>query len=296
MLTRRVKVPVATIWTSKEAPEKSDVLSLQGDNQQWIAQMSDEQSIELSDKGKIGTQVLFNDEVIIKEEVGDWAQVYVVNQKDDKTPLGYLGWIKKDLLTDTEVKYPLVTSTVRIADEKATLYDADKQPVMELSLGTVLVEINKDAEWIEVYSPLGKGYIKADAIVINHEGINAGQTMVNNAKQFLGMRYLWGGISADGYDCSGLMYSMHRLLGFEIPRDADDQRMGGQEIAPEELLPGDLVFFANDHGTGYVHHVGMYIGNGQMIESRTPGKQVDIADLTEPKFAAEFAGFRRYWR
>nr|WP_252892842.1 C40 family peptidase [Lentilactobacillus otakiensis] len=115
-------------------------------------------------------------------------------------------------------------------------------------------------------------------------------------RQFLGERYLWGGTSSYGFDCSGFAYTLHRVLGFDIPRDADDQQENGLPLAPEEILPGDLVFFAYDHGTGYVHHVGMYIGNGKMIESRTPGAKVDIAELTEPKFASEFAGFRRYWR
>mgnify|MGYP001011958662 FL=1 len=91
------------------------------------------------------------------------------------------------------------------------------------------------------------------------------------------------------------MYTLHRVLGITIPRDADDQRNSGQPVEPENLQPGDLLFFAYEHGKGYVHHVGMYIGDGQMIQSRTPGKQVDIAKLTEMRYAPEFVAARRYW-
>ncbi|MDN6436403.1 C40 family peptidase, partial [Lentilactobacillus parabuchneri] len=198
--------------------------------------------------------------------------------------------------SESAITYPPVTSIVRIAVRAANLYDENKQPVLEMSLGTVLPQTGTEGDMIEVVTPLGKGYIDQSAAILPFAGTNAGETMVEMARQFLGERYLWGGTSSYGFDCSGFAYTLHRVLGFDIPRDADDQQENGLPLAPEEILPGDLVFFAYDHGTGYVHHVGMYIGNGQMIESRTPGAKVDIAELTEMKFASEFAGFRRYWR
>lgn len=296
METRRVKVPVATIWKSKTAPRQVDQPALAGDVKSWVDQMSDEASVQLSDDDLLETQALFNDELIIDHFDGDWAKVFVVNQKDDSDSRGYPGWVPAKLLTDRQITYPPVTSTVRVAVKTAQLYDANKEPLMVVSLGTILPETGIDGDFLEVATPFGKGYLKKEAAIVPFAEQNAGETMVAMARQFLGMRYLWGGISAYGFDCSGLAYTLHRVLGFEIPRDADDQREGGMPIAPEAILPGDLVFFAYDHGKGYVHHVGMYIGNGKMIESRTPGKTVDIASLTEPKFAAEFAGFRRYWR
>lgn len=296
METRRIKVPVATIWKSKTSPRPVDKPALNGDVKAWVKQLSDEESIALSDDDLLETQALFNDEVLIDHFEDDWAKVFVVDQKDDSDSRGYPGWVPTKLLSDQQVTYPPVTTTVRVAVKTAKLYDASKQPLMELSLGTVLPETGIDGDFLEVVTPLGKGYIEKQSAVLPFTGQTAGETMVEMARQFLGMRYLWGGISAYGFDCSGLAYTMHRVLGFDIPRDADDQREGGMPIAPEAILPGDLVFFAYDHGRGYVHHVGMYIGQGKMIESRTPGKTVDIANLTEPKFAAEFAGFRRYWR
>lgn len=296
METRRVKVPVATIWKSKNSPRPVDQSAVDGDVKKWVAQMTDQQSVDLSENDLLETQALFNDELIIDYFDGDWAKVYVASQKDDSDSRGYPGWVPTKLLSDQQVAYPPITATVRIAVKNAILYDTTKNPILELSLGTVLPQIGSDDKFIEVVTPLGKGYIDEAAAVLPFAGANAGETMVEMGRQFLGMRYLWAGISSYGFDCSGFAYTLHRVLGFDIPRDADDQRDGGLPLSPEEILPGDLVFFAYDHGTGYVHHVGMYIGDGKMIESRTPGAKIDIASLTEPKFASEFAGFRRYWR
>ncbi|MFT8401104.1 MAG: C40 family peptidase [Lentilactobacillus diolivorans] len=296
METRRVKVPVATIWKSKDSPRSVDQSAVDGDVKKWVAQMTDQQSVDLSENDLLETQALFNDELIIDHFDGDWAKVYVASQKDDSDSRGYPGWVPTKLLSDQQVAYPPITATVRIAVKNAILYDTTKNPILELSLGTVLPQIGSDDKFIEVVTPLGKGYIDETAAVLPFAGANAGETMVEMGRQFLGMRYLWAGISSYGFDCSGFAYTLHRVLGFDIPRDADDQRDGGLPLSPEEILPGDLVFFAYDHGTGYVHHVGMYIGDGKMIESRTPGAKIDIASLTEPKFASEFAGFRRYWR
>lgn len=296
METRRVKVPVATIWKSKESPRKVDQPALDGDVKKWVEQMTDEESVALSDDDLLETQALFNDEVIIDHFDGEWAKVYVPSQRDDSDSRGYPGWVPIKLLSDSQISYPPVTSSVRIAIRTANLYNTNHQPVLKISLGTVLPQTGVNGDLIEVMTPLGKAYIDKSAATLPFVGDNAGETMVEMGRQFLGERYLWGGTSSYGFDCSGFAYTLHQVLGFDIPRDADDQQENGLPLAPEEILPGDLVFFAYDHGTGYVHHVGMYIGNGKMIESRTPGAKVDIADLTEPKFASEFAGFRRYWR
>ncbi|WP_268912905.1 C40 family peptidase [Lentilactobacillus sp. SPB1-3] len=293
MKTMRINVPVATIWTSKDSIRPVDKLAVAGNTKQWTDQMTDQETIDLGDNDRVVTQALFNDEVIIDRKENDWLKVVIPSQTDDSDKRGYPGWVPSALVS--EVESSPVTSQVRIATKFADLYDENKQKVMELSQGTVFEETSRDDEWIGVNTPKGAGFIKASATMIPVDADNSGQIMVELAQQFMGLRYIWSGISSYGFDCSGLVYSLHRVLGILIPRDADDQHANGNPISPENALPGDLVFFAYDHGKGYVHHVGMYIGNGKMIESRTLGKTVDIAELTEPKFAEEFAGFRRYW-
>lgn len=296
METRRVIVPVATMWTGTDEPRSIDELALAGETKKWVAQMSDEQTIDLCDAKRLETQATFNDEVILAHVEGSWAQVYLTSQQDDSDPRGYKGWLPLKLLSATTVDYPATTSRLRIAVPFTTLYDAEKQPIFEITMGTELSEIAVDGDWIKVATPLGDGYIEKTSIVVTAKGDNNGAKMVDMAQQFMGLRYLWAGISPYGFDCSGFMYTLHRVLGFDIPRDADDQRLGGQPVAPEDLMPGDLLFFAYEHGKGYVHHVGMYYGDGRMIQSRTPGKSVDIAKLTEMRYAPEYVAARRYWR
>lgn len=296
MERRRVIVPVATLWTSPTAPRDSDQLALNGDTKQWVAGMTTAETVDLCDSKRLETQAVFNDEVIIDRIDDGWAKVYLTSQKDDADERGYVGWLPANLLSAQEVIYKKGLTNVHIAAPFATLYDQQRKPVFEIVMGTELTELAVENDWLRVATPLGEGYVSAKSTMIAKKEITAGEQMVAMARQFLGLRYLWAGISPYGFDCSGLMYTLHRVLGFEVPRDADDQRSNGHPVKPEELQAGDLLFFAYEHGKGFVHHVGMYIGDGRMIQSRTPGKQVDIAKLTEMRYAPEFVAARRYWQ
>lgn len=296
MEKRRVIVPVATLWTSPKAPRDIDQLALSGETKQWVAAMTTEQTIDLCDSKRLETQAVFNDEVIVDSIEGEWAKVYLTTQADDADDRGYIGWLPSKLLSSSTVVYPEANTHLCVAVPFTTLYDGQQNPIFEIVMGTELTQLGTEGNLLRVATPWGEGYVAADSIAVNAEGKTAGEKMVSMARQFLGLRYLWAGISPYGFDCSGFMYTLHRVLGIAIPRDADDQRNNGQSVEPENLQPGDLLFFAYEHGKGFVHHVGMYIGDGQMIQSRTPGKQVDIAKLTEMRYAPEFVAARRYWQ
>lgn len=90
-----------------------------------------------------------------------------------------------------------------------------------------------------------------------------GKDIVESGKGFLGLPYLWAGMSGFGFDCSGFTYTMYHANGITIPRDSSIQAQHGKKVEQENLQPGDLLFFAHDKGKGRVHHVGMYIGDGK---------------------------------
>ncbi len=118
-------------------------------------------------------------------------------------------------------------------------------------------------------------------------------TAVKLASSMLHHRYVYGGDTPSGFDCSGLMYWIwHTNLGFSIPRDADSQSKVGAPVQRNDLQPGDLVFFADS--SGYVTHVGMYIGNEAFINAANPGSGVRINSLTESYFSLTYAGARRF--
>jgi cell wall-associated NlpC family hydrolase len=103
---------------------------------------------------------------------------------------------------------------------------------------------------------------------------------------------VWGGTTPKGFDCSGLVQYVYAKQGVTLPRVAEAQARVGVPIAPEQLQAGDAIFFADR--TGYIHHEGMYIGNGMFIHAPHTGDVVKISSLYDPYYASQYAGSRRY--
>lgn len=91
------------------------------------------------------------------------------------------------------------------------------------------------------------------------------------ARPFLGLSYVWGGLSKRGVDCSGLVYWAYRSEGLELPRDARDQFRRAAKIKRSELRPGDLVFLTKPGKEPDTYHVMVYEGGDSLIESRSKG-------------------------
>ncbi|MFF2957440.1 NlpC/P60 family protein [Streptomyces sp. NPDC057963] len=96
----------------------------------------------------------------------------------------------------------------------------------------------------------------------------------------LGKPYVWGATGPSSFDCSGLTQAAWRSAGVALPRTTYTQINAGQHISRSELAPGDLVFFYSG-----ISHVGLYIGNGQMIHAPRPGAPVRIAPIDQMPFA-----------
>ena len=133
------------------------------------------------------------------------------------------------------------------------------------------------------------------AIIGNGTGYHSSGSLGGNskavqlAKSKLGCRYVWGATGPNTFDCSGLMYWVAKQLGKSIPRTSKEQSRSGTPVSKANLLPGDLVFFANKNG---VHHVGMFIGNNEFIHSPQTGDVVKISKLSSRK---DFYNARRYF-
>jgi peptidoglycan DL-endopeptidase CwlO len=117
------------------------------------------------------------------------------------------------------------------------------------------------------------GTVTATAI-----GTTQGNTVVENARKYLGVPYVWGGTDpAKGLDCSGLVQKVYSELGYDLPRVSYQQAKAGRPVASlAEAQPGDILAFGSP-----VHHVGIYIGNDQMIHAPRPGKDVEISSVYE---------------
>ncbi|MGW3495147.1 NlpC/P60 family protein [Streptomyces sp. NPDC001020] len=96
----------------------------------------------------------------------------------------------------------------------------------------------------------------------------------------LGSPYVWGATGPTAFDCSGLMQAAYRSAGLSLPRTTYAQIDAGRRVSRSELRPGDLVFFYSG-----VSHVGIYVGNGQMIHAPNPSAPVRLAPIDTMPFA-----------
>ncbi|MDX6355300.1 MAG: peptidoglycan DL-endopeptidase CwlO, partial [Streptomyces sp.] len=112
------------------------------------------------------------------------------------------------------------------------------------------------------------------------------QQVIAFAQKQLGKPYVWGATGPDSYDCSGLTQAAYKAAGIDLPRVTYDQVNVGSRVSEDELQPGDLIFFYSD-----ISHVGIYIGDGEMIHAPHTGTVVKVAPITEMPFAA---GVRPY--
>ena len=124
-------------------------------------------------------------------------------------------------------------------------------------------------------------------------GSVTGQQIVDKAKQYLGVPYVWGGTSPSGFDCSGFVYYVFRSMGINISRTLTTMYAQGTPISKSELQPGDIVLFKNTYKAG-VSHVGIYVGDGKFIHSPSSGKTVSYADLYSTYYIEHYYGAVRY--
>lgn len=200
-MTHRVKVSVATVWTSPEAPRDLDAAAVadEPDPVAWLAVLDAEGTAErrLGLHGRTLTQLARGEPVEVLEERAGWVRVAAPWQTSSANAGGYPGWVRRAHLAPADEPVPAPDETAWSPDE-----------------------------------------------------------VLRGAREHVGLRYLWGGTSPWGLDCSGLVHIAYRRLGRLVPRDAFDQA-AAPDLAPvplDAVRPGDLYFFARPGER--VYHVG----------------------------------------
>lgn len=111
------------------------------------------------------------------------------------------------------------------------------------------------------------------------DGVRA--KVVQSARDHVGVPYVWGGTSSNGWDCSGAMQWLWGQYGVQLPRISAQQAMAGKRITQDQARPGDLVAFNNGtrNGGPQAEHIAMYLGGGLIFEAPRPGVASRIRKL-----------------
>ena len=117
--------------------------------------------------------------------------------------------------------------------------------------------------------------------------------VLNFANSLMGISYVYGGASLQGFDCSGFTMYVLAKFGIQLPHEASQQMMMGSVVAAkEDLLPGDLVFFKT-LGSKVVNHVGIYLGNNLFIHAASGFGAIRVSELSDSYYANCYEGGRR---
>lgn len=217
----------------------------------------------------------------------------------------------------------LLTTSVYAEDEKNCTVGAaklnlrsgpgvDNDVIVTLDKGYKLAILEASEGWYKVLTPAGtKGWVHSD--YVNLEGNIASRgsesrtqskaapelssQIISYARELLGVRYVYGGNTPKGFDCSGFVKYVYNHFDLNIERTASSQARQGAAVKKENLAKGDLVFFDTNGGHNKVNHVGIYIGDGNFIHSSSgsAAMKVVISNLESGFYAKSYMTARRFF-
>lgn len=187
--------------------------------------------------------------------------------------------------------------------------------IVTLEHGYKLTILETSKDWYKVQTPAGtKGWVHSDYVAIagstapaaSRSAASRAQSavasglsteIVSYAKELLGVKYVWGGNTPKGFDCSGFVKYVYNHFDIKIERTASSQAKQGTAVAKADLRTGDLVFFDTNGGLNKVNHVGIYISDGNFIHSSSGSSamKVVISNLKSGFYAKSYMTARRFF-
>ncbi len=211
-----------------------------------------------SETSEMCTQILFGEHYSIIDENKKWCKIKLFFD-------GYEGWIDQKMVKEISEKTfkQLAHRQLMVTTNPFNIVQPEKGYgnfliVAGSSLPFYKASSNTFTIGTETYS------IQGDKILPVKRNIR--KLLIENALKYFNSPYLWGGRSPFGVDCSGLSQILYKMIGLQIPRDAAQQALIGDNITfVEEALPGDLAFFDNEDGK--IVHVGIIWEKNKIIHS-----------------------------
>lgn len=198
---------------------------------------------------------------------------------------------------ESTARYGIVTASLLNLRSEAT---TASKILAQIPNGQTVSVISLQSGWAKVTYGNAEGYVSLDYLKVlsgenpssrNDAVSSKGEAVVELAKKYLGVPYVYGGSSPSGFDCSGFVYFLYKNMGVTLNRVAADQMTNGTWVPKNALQPGDIVGFANK--SGYINHVGIYAGNGMMIHAPQTGDVVRYESIVTGNYAGRLTCGRR---
>lgn len=235
---------------------------------------------------QVVSQGLFSELVDLHEESGDWIKISTSVDH-------YSGWVLKHSIVSRHNVFPDqaqigMVQVNRLAahfyNEPETIYGPRLTLPFESKLELLEPCRSSDSRWLKVGLPNGhQGFIQRGDVSLQPLRFNL-RELCELSLRFLDLPYTWGGRSSFGYDCSGFVQMLYRMMGQHIPRDAKDQILwkAFQEVKIEQMKAGDLIFFGLSKAE--IRHVGFYLNGGRFIHAVATAENkpyIRISHLTD---------------
>ena len=198
--------------------------------------------------------------------------------------------VGSDSAQSTEGRSAIITGgTVNVRAGAGTEFER----LTQVGTGKRVTIIGEENGWYLLSFDGKTGYVLSKYV---HEGDSlpsstVGEQIVALARQYVGVRYVYGGASPSGFDCSGFAMYLYKQFGYSLPHTASGQYANcGYKVSRSELQPGDLVFFTSSGAGGRINHVGIYMGNDQVIHARYSIGKVHINSLSENYYNKNYVG------
>lgn len=224
---------------------------------------------------------------------------------------GKTGYIYKDYVSNSTstsettqtTKYVNTTAGLNVRTGPSTSY----AKIATLSYGQSVNVLSTSNGWSKINYSGSTGYVSSQYLQStkpsSSSSSNSGSTSVSSsassviayAKTLLGKPYVWGAQGPNSFDCSGFTYYVFKnKAGIVLPRTSSAQSKYGTSVSWSNLKAGDLMFFdTNGANNGQVSHVGLYIGNGQMIHASSSQRKIVITSVNTSYYKNAFVNARR---
>ena len=252
--------------------------------------------------GKLDSQAVVGSPVEVLEITSGWAKVSFTEQPAPHREEGFMtGWVPAVQLVHDERFAHLRedSGTVVVEADKAmvTAEVGGGEDLLPVSFDTRLPLLEEKDGHVRVALPDAEdGWLPAEDVKVLKKGQKppapTAEQIIETGRRFLGLPYLWAGVSSYGYDCSGFTYTIFRHHGIDMPRDSGPQlrESGFPSVERADWQPGDLLFFSFADDPDRIRHVAVYIGDGRIMHSPATGKTIEIVTVASYDTGNTYAG------